>query len=409
MSTIPSRPASEHGSTATTADHDHGSGAASRAAVVTSSDGASHGAREDRSGDALATLLAERGFDVAERRVVPDERDVLVATIEDLCASGTRLVVITGGTGLGPRDVTPEAVAELGGRVLPGFGEVMRATGRTSTPMADLSRSVAVAVDQTLVVAVPGSPRGAVESLEAVADLLPHALDLLVGDTAHADPPSDAGHDHDHGEHDHRRDIGTPAHGDAGHVHDAACATAHGDADQESDEEVDGAGTLMAVFASPLAALLLAWGRELGWDTVLVDPRVATGTDPVARREVDGMVVTASTAGADATTDVVVTDHHRDELVDLLDAALNTDARFIGLMGSARHQGPHVAPLRERGRSDDDLGRIVRPIGIDIGSRTPAEIAVSTLADLVARRRLPSLRSFSTGEEPTSQQQSGQG
>ncbi len=383
MSTNPSLPAGDHGSTGATPEDDHGSGVAPRAAVVTSSDGASHGAREDRSGDALATLLAGRGFDVAERRVVPDERDLLVDTIEDLRARGARLVVVTGGTGLGPRDVTPEAVADLGGRVLPGFGEVMRLTGRASTPLADLSRSVAVAVGQTVVLAVPGNPSGAVESVEAVADLLPHALDLLVGDTTHADTPdTDHGQQHAHHRDGDDHDHGTPAHGEAGHVHDDACATAHGG----FEEDPASAGTLMAVFASPLAALLLAWGRELGWDTVLVDPRVAAGADPVARREVDGMVVAASTAGADATTEIVVTDHHRDELVDLLDTALDTEARFIGLMGSARHEGPHVGPLRDRGRSDDDLGRIVRPIGIDIGSRTPAEIAVSTLADLVARR-----------------------
>lgn len=365
---------------------------AHRAAVVTSSDGASHGAREDRSGDALADLLTANGFAVVDRRVVPDEHDRIVETVTDLCDRDVALVVVTGGTGLGPRDVTPEALAALGDRVVPGFGEVMRATGRASTPMADLSRSVAVARGQHLVVAVPGSPRGAMESLEAVLGLVPHALDLLAGDTAHADDASAAHHDHgehDHGEHDHG-DHGhdAPAHGEEGHVHDQSCAVAHGDA---PDPDAAAAGTLMVVFASPLAALLLAWGRELGWSTVLVDPRVGDDgasdeLDPADLREVDGMVVASSTAGADATTDIVVTDHHRDELVDLLDTALDTPARFIGLMGSPRHAGPHVDPLRERGRDDADLDRIVRPIGIDIGSKTPAEIAVSTLADLVARR-----------------------
>ncbi|MBY5163048.1 XdhC family protein [Nitriliruptoria bacterium AS10] len=145
----------------------------------------------------------------------------------------------------------------------------------------------------------------------------------------------------------------------------------------------------MAVFASPLSALLLAWGRELGYRTVLVDPRVAerdAPTAPVTDEDPSPMVVAATPEAADPTTDVVVTDHHRDELVDMLDTALDTDARFIGLMGSARHEGPHVGPLRERGRTDADLDRIVRPIGFDIGSKTPAEIAVATLADLVARR-----------------------
>lgn len=345
------------------------------AAVVTASDGVAHGTREDRSGDALADLLRDHGMPMVERRVVADERSELAAAVRGLADGGVRLVVVTGGTGLGPRDVTPEALAELDGRVLPGFGEVMRATGRTSTPLADLSRSVAVAVGTTLVVAVPGSPSGAVESLEAVLGLVPHALDLLAGDTEHAATPTgdDAGGGHAHDE--------EPAHGDAGHVHDDACATAHGGVDEPTAP--GSAGTLMAVFASPLAALLLAWGRELGWETVLVDPRSTRNGES---REVGGVRVVATTAGADATTEVVVTDHHRDELVDLLDTALDTDARFIGLMGSARHEGPHVEPLRARGRTDADLDRIVRPIGIDIGSRTPAEIAISTLADLVARR-----------------------
>ncbi|WP_274387974.1 molybdenum cofactor synthesis domain-containing protein [Salsipaludibacter albus] len=365
------------------------------ATVITASDGVHHGTREDRSGDLLADLLAEAGHAPIDRRVVPDEVDDLSTAIAAACADGARLVVVTGGTGLGPRDVTPEALHAVTDRVLPGFGEVMRAVGRASTPLADLSRSVAATRGTSLVLAVPGSPSGARESVEAVLELVPHALDLLAGDTGHGDvssPPPEHDHaGHDHAEHDHAGHDGAahdvaagPDHGEPGHVHDDSCALAHGEGDD--DREV---GTLMAVFASPLSALLLAWGRELGYRTVLVDPRVAerdAPTAPVTDEDPSPMVVAATPEAADPTTDVVVTDHHRDELVDMLDTALDTDARFIGLMGSARHEGPHVGPLRERGRTDADLDRIVRPIGFDIGSKTPAEIAVATLADLVARR-----------------------
>ncbi|HKJ55746.1 MAG TPA: molybdopterin-binding protein [Nitriliruptoraceae bacterium] len=372
------------------------------ATVITSSDGVAHGTRDDASGARLADLLSGAGAIVADRVVVADEVAQIRAAITAAIDHGSRLVVITGGTGLGPRDVTPEAIAGVTGRAIPGLGEAMRAAGRRSTPMADLSRSMAATVGLALVIAVPGSPRGAVESLEAVLGLVPHILDLLAGDTEHADDieptddtePTDDGasdtttRDADHGEtiHHAHATVGTEVasgaaaqsarvdHDHPDHVHGPDCDLAHGVGDQPA------AGTLMAVFASPLAATLLAWGRELGYDVVLVDPqRPATdGTD--------GLRVVADPGSADDATDVVVTDHHRDELADMLDVALDTPARFIGLMGTRRHEGPHVDPLRERGRGDDDLARITRPIGLDIGSRTPPEIAVATLADLIARR-----------------------
>lgn len=336
------------------------------ATVVTASDGVTNGTREDASGARLAAMLAEAGATVADRVVVPDEVAHIRAAVTAAVDGGNGLVVITGGTGLGPRDVTPEAINGITGRTIPGLGEVMRAAGRRSTPLADLSRSLGAAVGTSLVLAVPGSPRGASESLAAVLGLVPHILDLLVGDTAHGsdragDPAvaaSTATVDHDHPD----------------HVHGPECELAHGVGDQPS------AGTLMAVFASPLAATLLAWGRELGYDVVLVDPQRAP------TEGADGLRVVADPGSADDATDVVVTDHHRDELADMLDGALDTPARFIGLMGSRRHEGPHVEPLRARGRTDEDLARITRPIGLDIGSRTPPEIAVATLADLIARR-----------------------
>jgi molybdopterin adenylyltransferase len=154
-----------------------------RAHVITVSDGVHAGVREDRSGDAIVALLAGSGFEV-DRSVVPDEQASIVAGL--LAAAPTSsLVVTTGGTGLGPRDVTPEATALVLEREAPGLTHVMLARGLESTPMAALSRAKAGSVGRTLVVNLPGSTGGATESLAAILDLIPHALDLLEGDTEH--------------------------------------------------------------------------------------------------------------------------------------------------------------------------------------------------------------------------------
>lgn len=164
------------------------------AAVVTASDGIASGHREDTSGTAVADLLRQHGFEVQRREVVPDDRSRIAALLAAIADEDrVAVIAITGGTGFGPRDVTPEATDDVCHRDAPGLAEAMRATGRASTPMADLSRGRCGIRGQTLIVDLPGSPRGATESLAAIVELLPHATDLLAGDTRH--------HPEGHGEH----------------------------------------------------------------------------------------------------------------------------------------------------------------------------------------------------------------
>jgi molybdenum cofactor synthesis domain-containing protein len=151
--------------------------------VLTASDRSAAGQREDASGTAIEARLAGLGFTV-ERCVVPDDQ----ATISDAIRDGAArhpLVVTTGGTGLTPRDVTPQATLAVVDYVIPGLAEAMRAEGRRHTPMADLSRAVAGVVGRSLVVNVPGSPKGALESLEAIVAVLDHALETLAGPHDH--------------------------------------------------------------------------------------------------------------------------------------------------------------------------------------------------------------------------------
>lgn len=157
------------------------SGRAAR--VLTVSDGVSAGAREDLSGDALAAMLAAEGFEVTRDLVADEETDIVEAI--QRAAEEVSLLVTTGGTGFGPRDVTPEATLSVLEREAPGLAQAMVAAGLESTPMAALTRARAGSIGSCLVVNVPGSPRGATESLGAIIDVIPHALALLAGEPSH--------------------------------------------------------------------------------------------------------------------------------------------------------------------------------------------------------------------------------
>lgn len=445
------------------------------AAVVTVSDGVAQGTRDDASGRAVASLLAEAGFEVAERHVVPDERAEIETLLRDLAGRGVRLVATTGGTGLGPRDVTPEATRAVLDRQVPGLEEAMRAAGRASTPFADLSRGLVGAAGRTLVVNLPGSSRGATESLGAILPVLSHALELLAGHTAHGpadaepapaaeaaggEPPSGEPSRHDHTGHGQgipARQARTPAgsvedllaerraageevvvatavrtegsppcrvgqkillgRGGAlagtlgcAEFDDAAIADAPGILDARGPATatyVHDLGTvevllepylrrplLVVLSATPVARNLLRWASDLGFDPVLVEPRA----ERLAALDEPSSGGTSSTGTArlagglgelrlDAETSVVHTDHDAPFVVETLAELLRSPARFVGVMGSARHVGPHLERLRELGFGDRDLARIRTPVGIDLGARTAEEIALSILAGVVADRR----------------------
>lgn len=157
-----------------------------RARVITCSDAAARGEREDRSGPAVRDLLESRGYEVDAVVVVADTIEFIATAIIDGTEAGNQLIVTTGGTGVAPRDVTPEATMKVCDRLVPGFGELMRATSLQKTKMASLSRAQAATRGTALVVNLPGSVSGAVENLEAVLHLVPHAVELLAGKTEHA-------------------------------------------------------------------------------------------------------------------------------------------------------------------------------------------------------------------------------
>jgi molybdenum cofactor synthesis domain-containing protein len=155
-------------------------------AVVTVSDSAFVGKRADASGPAVKARLEQLGWPVSAVEVVPDELPAISQRLSAVADAGQVCAIFTtGGTGVAARDVTPEATRAVIDREIPGIGELMRATGRNSTPFATLSRAIAGIRGQVLIVNLPGSPRGAVESLDAIVEVVPHVLKLLSGQTEH--------------------------------------------------------------------------------------------------------------------------------------------------------------------------------------------------------------------------------
>ncbi len=158
--------------------------------ILTVSDKGHAGERHDASGPALGRLLPPDQFAVAATAVVPDEREAIAAQLRQWCdQEHLALILTTGGTGLSPRDVTPEATLSVAQRLVPGLPEAMRATCLAKTPHAMLSRGVAVIRGCTLIINLPGSPKGARENLTAILPALPHALEKLGGDPAECGAP----------------------------------------------------------------------------------------------------------------------------------------------------------------------------------------------------------------------------
>jgi molybdenum cofactor synthesis domain-containing protein len=156
------------------------------AAVITVSDSAHHGTRLDASGPAVVARLRAEGYEIAATRIIPDERYEIADALRDLADHHTAAVIFTtGGTGITPRDITPEATRDVIDREIPGIGELMRLKGREATPRAVLSRALAGNRNGVLIINLPGSPKGAVESLDAILELVPHVLDLINGRTGH--------------------------------------------------------------------------------------------------------------------------------------------------------------------------------------------------------------------------------
>jgi molybdenum cofactor synthesis domain-containing protein len=393
-----------------------------RAAVLTVSDGVTQGTREDASGDAAEALLRAAGFDVSERRVVADELAEIESALREL-ASANGLVVTTGGTGFGPRDVTPEATRAIIEREAPGLAELMRAAGLAQTPMAALSRGIAGALGAALIVNLPGSPKGVSESLAAVLPVVPHAVELLGGATGahpsapdqHVAAPATTMQDPAPGpwvDVKAVRVIGSPpctvgnamsivpggevrgtlgcAEFDAAAVSAAAEVQAAGAPEMrtfrhpEGDVEVylephRAPPRLVVVSATDVARSLRVEMERQGRRVIVLEPRaerLAPDDGPSVRSLED------LTLGYD--DEVVFTDHDAPGIADMLTALLRSPVRFIGVMGSRRHVAHYVEDLRSRGFGDDDLRRIRSPLGLDLGGRRPEEIALAIAAGLVA-------------------------
>jgi molybdopterin adenylyltransferase len=153
-----------------------------RAAILTVSDSCARGRREDISGQAIKDILTKNGFEICDKRIVADNREAIANELKHFSdEANVDVVLTTGGTGLGPRDVTPEATDSVCERTIPGLSEIIRAQGWEKTKSAVLSRATAGIRNKTLIINLPGSPKAVKESLEVILDLLPHAVDMMHG------------------------------------------------------------------------------------------------------------------------------------------------------------------------------------------------------------------------------------
>jgi xanthine dehydrogenase accessory factor len=167
---------------------------------------------------------------------------------------------------------------------------------------------------------------------------------------------------------------------EAGPPDPAACDVAHGVTAATGGED----RRLVVVYATPLGSVLLRWAAELGFSSVLLEPDAGAVDDE--HRTAGRIVTTPDEAAVDGHTDVVVSDHHRDDLGEVMAPLLLAGPRWIGIIGSPRHAAPHLEALRSQGVDEELIDRVQRPVGLDIGSRTPAEIGLSILAGLIADR-----------------------
>jgi xanthine/CO dehydrogenase XdhC/CoxF family maturation factor len=337
--------------------------------------------------------------------------------------------------------VTPEATRAVLDREAPGLAEEMRSAGRASTPFASISRGVTGTIGSTLVVNLPGSERGATEALTSILSLLPHVLDLLAGHTAHGDqePRTGSTSEHVHDEEPagtvddelaRRRGERQPVvvatavgvHGnppcrlgqkillgpdgpvsgtlgcaefDAAAVTDAPKVLAAGEAVTHRFEHELGSvevflepfpvpAALVVVSATPVALHLARMARELGFDPVLVESRPERLTPE--HRAAARVVTALDPSTLDDRAVAVCTDHDAPDVAETVAALLGSPARYVGVMGSTRHVGPHVERLRAMGFGSADIARVRTPVGLDLGARSAQEIALSILAGLVADR-----------------------